>query len=175
MAVVLEGFDLVSQLTPEQQQLQNGAIDFARSELNDDIIRDRDEVFSHEGWKACARFGVQGLPVPAEYGGMDRHHRSDRRDGRAGLRHPRSGVALLAQCPLVDQHYARPLLWHRGTTQEISSWTSQRLLDRRQRRFRAGRWLGRVRHAHARRKKEIITCSTGPRPLSATRPLRISL
>lgn len=59
------------ELTPEQQQLQNGAIDFARSELNDDIIRrDRDEVFSHEGWKACARFGVQGLPVPAEYGGM---------------------------------------------------------------------------------------------------------
>ena len=59
------------ELTPEQQNLQNGAIEFAKSELNDDIIRrDRDETFSHEGWKACARFGVQGLPVPAEYGGM---------------------------------------------------------------------------------------------------------
>ncbi|MBZ5645612.1 MAG: acyl-CoA dehydrogenase family protein [Acidobacteriia bacterium] len=59
------------ELTPEQQNLQNGAIEFAKSELNDDIVRrDRDETFSHEGWKACARFGVQALPVPAEYGGM---------------------------------------------------------------------------------------------------------
>jgi alkylation response protein AidB-like acyl-CoA dehydrogenase len=59
------------ELSEEQQQLQNAAIEFARLELNDDVIRrDRDEIFSHQGWKACARFGVQGLPVPAEYGGM---------------------------------------------------------------------------------------------------------
>lgn len=55
----------------EQQQLQNAAIEFARAELNDDVIRrDRDEVFSVDGWKKCARFGVLGLPVPSEYGGM---------------------------------------------------------------------------------------------------------
>ena len=59
------------ELSEEQRELQNGAIEFARKELNDDIIRrDHDEIFSHEGWKACAHFGVQGLPVPAEYGGM---------------------------------------------------------------------------------------------------------
>jgi alkylation response protein AidB-like acyl-CoA dehydrogenase len=59
------------ELSEEQQELQNAAIEFARLELNDDVIRrDRDEIFSHQGWKACARFGVQGLPVPAEYGGM---------------------------------------------------------------------------------------------------------
>jgi alkylation response protein AidB-like acyl-CoA dehydrogenase len=59
------------ELSEEQAELQNGAIEFARKELNDDIIhRDRDEIFSHAGWKACAHFGVQGLPVPAVYGGM---------------------------------------------------------------------------------------------------------
>jgi alkylation response protein AidB-like acyl-CoA dehydrogenase len=55
----------------DQQQLQNAAIEFARAELNDDVIRrDRDEVFSFDGWKKCARFGALGLPVPSEYGGM---------------------------------------------------------------------------------------------------------
>jgi alkylation response protein AidB-like acyl-CoA dehydrogenase len=59
------------ELSEKQQQLQDGAIEFARLELNDDVIRrDRDQIFSYEGWKACARFGVQKLPVPNEYGGM---------------------------------------------------------------------------------------------------------
>ena len=43
------------ELTEEQLQLQNSAAEFARSELNDDIVqRDHDEVFSAEGWKKCA-------------------------------------------------------------------------------------------------------------------------
>ena len=59
------------ELTEEQQQLQSTAADFARSELNDDVAqRDRNEVFSFDGWKKCARFGALGLPVPTEYGGM---------------------------------------------------------------------------------------------------------
>jgi alkylation response protein AidB-like acyl-CoA dehydrogenase len=59
------------ELSEEQQHLQNAAIEFARSELNDEIIkRDRDEVFDFDGWKKCARFGAMGLPVPSEYGGM---------------------------------------------------------------------------------------------------------
>jgi alkylation response protein AidB-like acyl-CoA dehydrogenase len=59
------------ELTTEQLGLQNAAIEFAKSELNDDVIqRDRDEVFSFDGWKKCARFGALGLPVPTEYGGM---------------------------------------------------------------------------------------------------------
>ena len=67
----MNGLAMDFELSDEQQELQNAAIEFARLELADDIIRrDRDEIFSHEGWKACARFGVQGLPVPAEYGGM---------------------------------------------------------------------------------------------------------
>jgi alkylation response protein AidB-like acyl-CoA dehydrogenase len=58
-------------LTEEQQRLQQGAIEFARAELDDNIIeRDRDEIFSAGGWKKCAAFGVQGLPIPSEYGGL---------------------------------------------------------------------------------------------------------
>jgi alkylation response protein AidB-like acyl-CoA dehydrogenase len=58
------------ELTAGQQAMQKEAIDFARSELNDNLI-DRDEArtFSHDGWKKCAAFGVQGLPIPEEYGG----------------------------------------------------------------------------------------------------------
>jgi alkylation response protein AidB-like acyl-CoA dehydrogenase len=59
------------ELAEQQQQLQNAAIEFARAELNDDVIRrDREEIFSIDGWKKCARFGALGLPVPSEYGGM---------------------------------------------------------------------------------------------------------
>ena len=57
-------------LTPDQQSLQKSAIDFARHELNGDMIeRDAQRAFAHDGWKKCAAFGVQGLPVPEEYGG----------------------------------------------------------------------------------------------------------
>jgi len=67
----MNGLTMDLELSAEQQELQNASIEFARVELIDDVIRrDRDEIFSHEGWKACARFGVQGLPVPVEYGGM---------------------------------------------------------------------------------------------------------
>ncbi len=67
----MSGLAIDFELSEEQLELQNAAIEFARLELNDDVIRrDREEIFSHEGWKACARFGVQGLPVPPEYGGM---------------------------------------------------------------------------------------------------------
>jgi alkylation response protein AidB-like acyl-CoA dehydrogenase len=58
------------ELTPEQQTLQKAAIEFARKELNNNMIeRDAQQVFSRDGWKKCAAFGVQGLPIPNEYGG----------------------------------------------------------------------------------------------------------
>ena len=58
-------------LSEQQQQLQSAAIEFARAELNDDIVRrDREETFSFDGWKKCAHFGALGLPIPTEYGGL---------------------------------------------------------------------------------------------------------
>lgn len=58
-------------LSREQEDLHQAAIRFAQTELSDDVAeRDRLGTFWHEGWKRCAAFGVQGLPVPEAYGGM---------------------------------------------------------------------------------------------------------
>lgn len=56
--------------TDEQLRYREEVVKFARRELNDDLIhRDRHSEFSPEAWKRCAAFGIQGLPVPEEYGG----------------------------------------------------------------------------------------------------------
>src|SRR5215467_5448673 len=57
-------------LTEEQQILRENIIRFARETLNKDVInRDREQHFSRELWKSCGEMGLQGLPVPEEYGG----------------------------------------------------------------------------------------------------------
>jgi alkylation response protein AidB-like acyl-CoA dehydrogenase len=57
-------------LSAEQCELKEAAIAFARRELDGDLAK-REEAgeFSREAWRACAKFGIQGLPVPAELGG----------------------------------------------------------------------------------------------------------
>lgn len=57
--------------TEEQLAIRNGVIEFAHRELNDDLLcRDRAGAFSRELWQKCADFGIQGLAMPAEYGGQ---------------------------------------------------------------------------------------------------------
>jgi alkylation response protein AidB-like acyl-CoA dehydrogenase len=57
-------------LTAEQRERQNAAIEFARAELNDRVLeRDAEMTFSRAGWQKCADFGVLRLPIPAEHGG----------------------------------------------------------------------------------------------------------
>ena len=57
-------------LSAEQQELRDAILAFGRKSLSDDLIqRDRDKTFSRELWNRCADFGVQGLPIPEEYGG----------------------------------------------------------------------------------------------------------
>lgn len=59
-------------LTPEQEELQAAAVEFAKRELTRDVRRnDETGRFPHQAWKACAEFGLQGLPVPEEFGGRD--------------------------------------------------------------------------------------------------------
>ena len=54
----------------DQTAFKASVIDFARKELNKDLRRREErEEFPMEAWRACANFGVQGLPVPQEYGG----------------------------------------------------------------------------------------------------------
>jgi alkylation response protein AidB-like acyl-CoA dehydrogenase len=54
----------------EQAALRKEVLRFAREELKGDVIeRDRNEEFPKDLWQKCAKFGIQGLPIPAEYGG----------------------------------------------------------------------------------------------------------
>jgi alkylation response protein AidB-like acyl-CoA dehydrogenase len=58
-------------LTPEQRMYRDEFAAFARSVLTEDIIEaDAAAAFSHQMWRKCADFGIQGLPVPEEYGGL---------------------------------------------------------------------------------------------------------
>jgi len=63
-------FSMDFDLTEEQRLLRDAVIDFARGELNDDIVeRDRTGAFSREAWAKCAGLGLLGLPIPRKYGG----------------------------------------------------------------------------------------------------------
>jgi alkylation response protein AidB-like acyl-CoA dehydrogenase len=57
-------------LNAAQQEWFDNAVRFAREGLDHDLAgRDERREFWREGWRRCARFGVQGLPVPEAYGG----------------------------------------------------------------------------------------------------------
>jgi alkylation response protein AidB-like acyl-CoA dehydrogenase len=56
--------------TDEQKQLREGVIAFARQTLNHDFeAREKAGEFSRQLWQECARFGIQGMPMPEEFGG----------------------------------------------------------------------------------------------------------
>ena len=57
-------------LSADQRELMEAATTFARRELNQELAkRDDTGEFPRDAWQACAKFGIQGLPVPAELGG----------------------------------------------------------------------------------------------------------
>ncbi len=57
-------------LSADQRELKDAAITFARRELDQDLAkREEASEFPLSAWQACAKFGIQGLPVPAELGG----------------------------------------------------------------------------------------------------------
>jgi alkylation response protein AidB-like acyl-CoA dehydrogenase len=58
--------------TDEQRRFCEAVTAFGRRDLNDTVLkRDAVHEFSRDAWDRCARFGIQGLPVPEEYGGSD--------------------------------------------------------------------------------------------------------
>jgi alkylation response protein AidB-like acyl-CoA dehydrogenase len=57
-------------LTEEQKILRDNIVRFAREKLNPGAAeRDREQAFSRELWRGCGEIGIQGLPVPEQYGG----------------------------------------------------------------------------------------------------------
>lgn len=63
------------ELTDEQREIREAASRFARQALNDPealLQRDHEAEFPKQWWRECARFGIQGLPMPEEFGGTAR-------------------------------------------------------------------------------------------------------
>ena len=59
-------------LTEEQKLLRDSLVKFAQRELNHNVsARDAEQAFSRELWRKCAAVGINGLPVPEEYGGSN--------------------------------------------------------------------------------------------------------
>jgi L-prolyl-PCP dehydrogenase len=55
----------------QQTELFDAIARFAATELNHDLVQhDRNGVFNRAGFKKCGEMGIQGLAVPAEYGGL---------------------------------------------------------------------------------------------------------
>jgi len=58
--------------TEEQVRFKESVLKFSLRELNDGVNeRDKKGEFFREGWRKCADFGILGLPVPKEYGGLE--------------------------------------------------------------------------------------------------------
>jgi alkylation response protein AidB-like acyl-CoA dehydrogenase len=54
----------------EQKLLRANIVRFAREILSPGAAeRDREQAFSRELWRKCGEIGIQGLPVPEQYGG----------------------------------------------------------------------------------------------------------
>ena len=57
--------------TQQQKEIFDDVERFASKELTYDLIEnDRNCLFNLDGWKKCGEFGIQGLSVPEEYGGL---------------------------------------------------------------------------------------------------------
>jgi len=60
---------VIEWVTPEQAEHYESVLGFARTLPRDTLERDREEMFSREAWNRCAEFGIQGMPIQAEFGG----------------------------------------------------------------------------------------------------------
>lgn len=58
-------------ITEEQTAFRDAVVAFAKNNLNRDLVGlDTSHGFPTEAWNECAKFGLQGLCVPEEYGGQ---------------------------------------------------------------------------------------------------------
>ena len=113
--------------TEEQLALKNAVIEFAKGELNNDLIESEGRgEFSREKWEKCARFGIQGLPIAEEYGGTGADILSTMlaMEGLGYGCHDNGLVfALNAQ---LERTAAHRDLWHGGAEANLSAASVQR-------------------------------------------------
>lgn len=58
-------------LSAEQEEFRDSVLRFAENALADDVReREKSGEFYWDGWRRCAEFGIQGLPIPEQYGGL---------------------------------------------------------------------------------------------------------
>ena len=63
---------MVFPFSKDQAEFKEAVVAFARRELNEGAReREKSGEFSRDGWAKCAEFGIHGLPVPEEYGGLN--------------------------------------------------------------------------------------------------------
>ncbi len=132
-------------LTEEQRSLRDSIVEFARRELNDDVVeRDKSGTFSRDSWKKCADLGLLGLPVPEEYGGAGADALTIVVALEAlGYGCTDNGLDLLAQRADVGVRDADRPLRHRGAEAALPAAPLRRLADRGARDERARLGLGR--------------------------------
>ena len=59
-------------LVKEEDQFKNKAINFAKQNLDYDMIKnDHESVFNRDAWLKCGQYGLQGSLIPKRYGGQE--------------------------------------------------------------------------------------------------------
>jgi alkylation response protein AidB-like acyl-CoA dehydrogenase len=106
----------------DQLAFRESVLEFAKRSLTEDINeREREGEFSRDLWQRCADFGIQGLPLPAEFGGQDADVLTTM------LAMETLGYVCRDQGLLFSMHAhmwgaaAHPGVWHRGTKAEVSA------------------------------------------------------
>lgn len=58
--------------TEEQLDICKAVEELCRKKLNNNVFEDDEQsIFPGEKWKTCGHFGIHGLPIPEEYGGLE--------------------------------------------------------------------------------------------------------
>ncbi len=58
-------------ISPDQKAFRRQVSEFAKRDLGGDVrAREKQGEFFWEGWHKCAEFGIQGMPMPDQYGGL---------------------------------------------------------------------------------------------------------
>ena len=148
----------------QQRELLDAVGRFAREQLNYNVIEnDREGVFNHEAWKKCGDFGMQGLLVPTEYGGLGQDPLTTVAAlERLGYACKDNGLLFSINAHMWTAVHPARLQRHRGTKAEVPAWSLQRHIDRRERHERTEQRLGRLQpryHRHPKGDKYILNGS----------------